>query len=165
MSSSEKKGRQKKPTNAFIQSALSKPEILGRLDKAIREKVSVLFSFDPALLKDVEAEAQVLREQLLKDPENPLDRVMVDQVVCSWLETGASAYRKACLPECDKGRRLAPFLERQHHQAQSRLIRSIESLNRMRSLPIAGAEPETLRIIVERVEYPSGHSSVDTLRE
>lgn len=158
MSSSEKKGRQKKPTDAFVQSALPTPEILGRLDKAIREKALGLFAFDIALQKDVEVEAQTLRQQLLKDSENPLERVMVDQIVCSWLETGASAYRKACLPECDQGRRLAPSLERHHHQAQARLIRSIESLNRMRTLKVFPVENDVLRIVVERADYPSSES-------
>lgn len=153
MNNSEKKTQQRKPKNPhLVIDGTPSPESLGRLCGAIRDQALSLFDIDPNLQKEVAAEASALREQLLKDPENPLECVMVDQVVCSWLETGASAYRKALLPECDKGRRLAPFLERQHHQSQARLIRSVETLSRLRSLKVFPVETDVLRIVVERAD-------------
>lgn len=133
---------------------------LKEVEDEIRSRLFAEIEHDPVKVQQLTTGLESLRQILNRDQKSGLESVAIEQIVTAWTQTTVSALR---LQEFDPARSSAQegsFWERRHHLAQSRLLRSMDFLDRLRRVPITFSDPENVVIRVEYVDMPDYRRSL-----
>jgi hypothetical protein len=115
-----------------------------------RSWLDLLSAEHPFLANTLRGIAQEMKTDLLGDNPTPLDRLLVDQWVCCWLEVHHAEAETERLPSGSG--KPAGFQRRHLKSAQRRLQTAVKALRDLRTLvPAGSAQPPTPRLYDPKV--------------
>lgn len=152
--------RQTKPKSGAVLPETDLRKQLRELEGRIREKLFAEVEGDERKVQQLMAGIEAMRKDLATEHPSQVESFAIEQLVTAWTQSTISALRLQEIEPRHRNAREGSFWERRHHLAQSRVLRSLELLGRLKKVPLSGLESEGVTIRVEYVDMPDYRRSL-----